>query len=106
MFISVLHIKVNMGSKENFVGGYDLIEKAIKERSWANIRELARYLHKLEPRCSSEAWRTRVYRYARKQDATVKELLKKEDWLSSISHANLPRSNGHYRFHILDLVLF
>ena len=69
-----------MGSKENFVGGYDLIEKAIKERSWANRRELASYLHKLEPGCDSEAWRTRVDRYARKQDATVKELLKKEDY--------------------------
>lgn len=80
MFISVLHIRVFMGSKENFVGGYDLIEKAVNERSWANIRELSKYLHKLEPRSSAEAWRTRTYRWAKTQNATLKELLKKEDY--------------------------
>ena len=62
--------QLNMGqgdkstSTKHYTGGNELIKKFSEERSFTNISEFARFLHKVEPRRTVDGWRTKIYRYA------------------------------------------
>ena len=63
-----------------YTGGYDLIDKIAKERSFASKTEFAHYLHKVEPRCSVDGWRARIYRWAKRNNVSLSDFYKKEDY--------------------------
>lgn len=82
MIIRRNHEQIYMSEQKSakYYGGYDLIEKVAKERSFVNKKAFARYLHTLEPRCSVDAWRTKIYRYAHKNNIAFEDIFKKEDY--------------------------
>tara|TARA_R100001510_G_C7650592_1_gene208130 strand:+ start:667 stop:2166 length:1500 start_codon:yes stop_codon:yes gene_type:complete len=60
-----------------YTGGEKLIEKVVNENSFPNIKECARYLHKIEPRRSVDGWRSKLYRFQGEND---RDLVK--EWAS------------------------
>jgi len=74
------HLYMAEPKDTKYQGGYDLIEKIAKERSFANKMQFAKYLHELEPRCSVGGWRTKIYRYAHKNNISFDEIFKAEDY--------------------------
>ena len=60
-----------------YTGGEKLIERVVSENSFPNIKECARFLHKMEPRRSVDGWRSKIYRF---QGETGRDLVK--EWAS------------------------
>ena len=46
-----------------FQGGYDLIEKYAKDRTFRNNTDFAKFLHEIEPSASVNSWRCRIQRW-------------------------------------------
>jgi hypothetical protein len=74
------HLFMGNEKRVHYVGGFDLIEKVAKERSFASKSEFAKYLYKKEPRCTQAGWRAKIYRYAKKNNITFDDIFKKEDY--------------------------
>tara|TARA_R110002020_G_scaffold184769_2_gene381999 strand:+ start:3649 stop:5097 length:1449 start_codon:yes stop_codon:yes gene_type:complete len=73
---------------EHFIDNNDLIEK-YKHRGYRSVSDFGRFLHEIEPRRSSDAWRVAVSRWVKKGNSFAKEM-------SIVSEEHVKRTHTYY----------